>query len=73
MYEACWVFVRFRAFRLFTRSLTLSGILQPNLHATQRSSCKFWECSGMRVSRMCGVRGGAEKFLGRGACNGIGS
>ena len=27
----------------------------------------------MRVSRMCGVHGGAEKFLGWGACNGIGS
>ena len=73
MYEACRVFVRFRAFRLITRSLTLSEILQPNLQAPQRSCCKFLERSGMRVSRMCGVRGGAEKFLGRGACNGIGS
>ena len=27
----------------------------------------------MRLSRMCGARGGAEKFLGRGACIGIGS
>ena len=73
MYEACRVFVRFRAFRLCTRSLTASEILQPNLQATQRSCCMFWECSGMRVSRMSGVRGGAKKFLGRSACNGIGS
>ena len=71
MYEACRVFVRFRAFRLFTRSLTASEILQPNLQATERACCMFWECSGMRVSRMSGGRGGAEKFLGRGACNGI--
>ena len=27
----------------------------------------------MRMSRMCLARGGAEKFLGRGACIGIGS
>ena len=73
MYEACGLFVRSRAFRLFTRSLTLSEILQPNLQAPQRSGCKFWECSGMRVSRVSGVRGAAEKFLGRGACNSIGS
>ena len=70
--EACRLFVRFRAFRLFTPSLTLSEILQPNLQATERSCCKFPECSGMRVSRMCGVRGRAEKVLGRGTCNGIG-
>ena len=67
------MFMRLRAFRLFTRFLTLSEILQPNPQATQRSCCKFWECSGMRVSGMCGVRCGAEKFLERGACNGIGS
>ena len=73
MYEACRVFVRFSAFRLFTRSLTLFEILQPNLQGPQRSCFQFWECSGMRLSRMCGVRGGAEKFLGRGVCNGIGS
>ena len=73
MYEVCRVFVRFRALWIFTRSVTLSKILQPNLQATQRSCCKFWECCGMRVSRMCGVRAGVEKFLGRGACNGFGS